>query len=177
MMQKDDSTLADDTIEPTDAASSAEALLKEIVVLKEELIKFRDLAGRAQADLQNAKARVERESDDLRKFASEEMIRKILPTLDNFQRAFQHVPSELATHEWVKGVSAIESDLMTQMTAAGLKRMQSVNQPVDASRHEILTAGPGPIDTVIEVFEEGYELNGKVLRPAKVKVGDGTQAA
>jgi|CXWL01.1.fsa_nt_gi molecular chaperone GrpE (heat shock protein) len=177
MTRKDDTAQADDAAAPTGATPSVDAHLKEIVVLKEELNAFRDLAGRAQADLLNAKARGEREADDLRKYASESMIRKILPTLDNFQRAFQHVPSELATHEWVKGVSAIEADLMSQMTAAGLKRMQSVHQPVDASRHEILTAGPGPIDTVIEVFEEGYELNGKVLRPAKVKVGDGSEKA
>ena len=72
-----------------------------------------------------------------------------------------------------EAVLAIEADLMKQMSDAGLKRMQSLNNHVDASKHEILTAGPGPIDTVIEVFEEGYELNGKVLRPAKVKVGDG----
>ncbi len=176
MTKKDDAAQKDGSEVAADGDPSVEALLKEITVLKEELNKFRDLAGRAQADLQNAKARGEREADDLRKYASESMIRKILPTLDNFQRAFQHVPQELSSHEWVKGVAAIESDLMKQMTAAGLKRMQSMNQPVDAARHEILTVGPGPIDTVVEVFEEGYELNGKVLRPAKVKVGDGSEA-
>ncbi len=151
------------------------ALKQEIATLKDELARFKDLAGRAQADLQNAKARVEREGDELRKFASEKMILRILPTLDNFQRAFQQVPSDISSHEWVKGVSAIEQDLMKQMSDAGLKRMQSNGQPVDAARHEILTVGSGPIDTVVEVFEEGYELNGKVLRPAKVKVGDGTE--
>ena len=81
------------------------------------------------------------------------------------------MPDDLKNHEWVKGVSAIEADLMKQMTDVGLKRMQSLHQKVDANRHEILTAGEGPADTVVEVFEEGYELNGKILRPAKVKVG------
>ncbi len=149
-------------------------LVMEIETLKAELNRYRDLAGRAQADLQNAKARVEREADDLRKYASESLVRRILPTLDNFQRAFQHIPEELKDHEWVKGVHAIEADLMKQMQDVGLKRMQSLNQPVDANKHDPLMVGPGPVDTVIEVLEEGYELNGKVLRPAKVKVGDGS---
>lgn len=154
--------------------SPTEVLQQEMMHLQSELNRFRDLAGRAQADLQNAKARVEREADDLRKYASESLVRKILPTLDNFQRAFQHIPEDLKDHEWVKGVSAIEADLMKQMSDVGLKRMQSLNQPVDANRHDPLMVGPGAADTVIDVLEEGYELNGKVLRPAKVKVGDGS---
>jgi len=159
----------DDIVLPTTAD-----LMAEIASLKAELNRYRDLAGRAQADLQNAKARVEREADDLRKFASESLVRRILPTLDNFQRAFQHIPEDLKDHEWVKGVSAIEADLMKQMADVGLKRMQSLHQPVDANKHDPLMVGPGTADTVIEVLEEGYELNGKVLRPAKVKVGDGS---
>ena len=116
-----------------------------------------------------------KDAGELRKFAAEEVLLRLLPVIDNFQRAFLHVPAELASQDWVKGVAAIESDLMNQMTASGLKRMESLNQPVDAARHEPLSAGPGPLDTVVEVFEEGYELNGKVLRPAKVKVGDGAE--
>ena len=174
-MTHDDDTTQDDAAAPQTDAVTIESLQQEITAMKEEMNRYRDLAARAQADLQNAKARGEREADDMRKYASESMIRKILPTLDNFQRAFLHVPAELASQEWVKGVAAIESDLMNQMTASGLKRMESLNQPVDAARHEPLSAGPGPLDTVVEVFEEGYELNGKVLRPAKVKVGDGAE--
>lgn len=158
-----------------DDKTELEQIRAELESLKVDMAQYRDLAARAQADLQNAKARVEREAEELRKFASESLVRKILPTLDNFQRAFQHVPAELEDNEWVKGVSAIEGELMRQMQEVGLKRMQSLNQPVDANRHETLMVGPGPIDTVIEVLEEGYELNGKVLRPAKVKVGDGTE--
>lgn len=150
-----------------------EILQNELTSLQEELNRFRDLAARAQADLQNAKARVERESDELRKFAGEQMIRRMLPTLDNFQRAFLHVPEELQSHEWVKGVGAIEQDLMKQMQDVGLIRMQSLGTHVDPAKHEVLMTGSGEDGKVIEVFEEGYELNGKVLRPAKVRVGDG----
>src|SRR3989344_6431973 len=105
------------------AQASIADLQQQIAAMQEELNKFKDLAARAQADLQNAKARVEREGDELRKFAGEHLIRKMLPTLDNFQRAFQQMPAELQSNEWVKGVTAIEQNLMNQMAAAGLKRM------------------------------------------------------
>ncbi len=146
----------------------------QIAALQAELAKLKDIAARAQADLQNAKARVERDGEELRRFASETVIRRMLPTLDNFQRAFVHIPEELQNHEWVKGVSAIESDLMKQMSDVGLKKIKSLGEVSDPNRHEVINIGPGAEGVVTEVFEDGYELHGKVLRPAKVKVGDGS---
>jgi molecular chaperone GrpE len=158
----------------TDDSSLSDDAAEQIAALEEELMKMRDLAARAQADLQNAKGRIEREADDLRKFATESLLRRLLPTLDNFQRAFIHVPEELKDHEWVKGVAAIEQDLMRQMTDVGLKRMQSLGEISDPHRHEVLNLGPGAEGIVVEVYEEGYELHGKVIRPAKVRAGDGS---
>ena len=134
---------------------------------------LKELAARAQADLQNAKERMEREAVEMRKFALESTIQRLLPTIDNFQRAFAHLPDDIAEHDWVKGVSAVEKDLMKMLEDAGLKKIDAIGQPVDPQRHEVLQAGPGEKDVIIEVFEDGYELSGKVLRPAKVKVGDG----
>lgn len=154
----------------------ASALRAELEAARTELARLKDIAGRAQADLQNAKQRLEREAADLRSFATEGVVRRILPTLDNFQRAFQSVPPDLASHEWVKGVTAIEQDLLRQVTELGLQRMDSLGQPVDPQQHDVLSAGPGPEGTVTEVFEEGYVLNGKVIRPAKVRAGNGERA-
>ena len=165
--------MTDDTTNPpADDGQQADPAL-DVTQLQAELQRYKELAARSQAELQNAKSRQEREATDIRKFASQSLIERILPALDNFQRAFQHVPKDLAEQEWVKGVAAIEADLMRAMKEAGLTRMQSLGQEADAARHEVLTIGPGEKGTVTEVFEEGYELHGRVLRPAKVKVGDG----
>ena len=150
------------------------AITGELDSAKAEAAKMKDLAARSQADLQNAKARVERERAELAVFALEAMIKKLLPTIDSFQRAFQHLPEDLKHHEWVKGVTAIEKQLLKELEGAGLQRMSSLGTKADPQRHEVLQQGPGEKDTVTEVFEEGYELAGKVLRPAKVKVGNGT---
>ena len=151
----------------------ATALPGQVAALQAELAKMKDLAGRAQADLQNAKGRIDREREEMGRFASESMMRRLLSTFDGFQRSLQHVPEELTSHEWVKGVMAIEQELMRQMEAVGLKRMQSLGTVVDPHRHEILNVGPGEEGKVVEVYEEGYELHGKVLRPAKVRAGNG----
>lgn len=148
----------------------------QLAAAQAEIARLKDIAGRAQADLQNAKQRLEREAADLRAYAGEGVIRRILPTLDNFQRAFSSVPAEVAGHEWVKGVTAIEQDLLKQVTEMGLERMKSLGETVDPAKHEVVTLGPGKEGTVIDILEEGYLLNGKVIRPAKVRAGDGSAA-
>lgn len=161
----------------TDTASTPPTddrdLQAELDAALAEVSRMKDIAARAQADLQNAKQRLEREATDLRAYAAEGVIRRILPTLDNFQRAFSAVPADIAGHEWVKGLTAIEQDLLKQVFDMGLERMQSLGAAVDPAIHDVVTVGPGEEGKVIEVFEEGYTLNGKVIRPAKVRAGGG----
>jgi len=140
-----------------------------------EMQKFKELAGRAQADLQNAKDRLQKEAADMRKYALEGMLLELLPTIDNFQRAFAHLPEDLQDHDWVKGVAAMEQEFMGRVHGMGLTKIEALGEPVDPEKHEVLQTGPGEEGIVIEVFEDGYMLNGKVLRPAKVKVGSGMQ--
>ncbi len=142
--------------------------------LSEELAKMTELAGRAQADLQNAKDRMQKEGEELRKYALENTLLLLLPTIDNFQRAFEHLPEDLKGNEWVEGVVAIEKDLVGKLNALGLEKIESLGEKVDPEKHEVLQTGNGEEEKVVEVFEEGYMFNGKTLRPAKVKVGDGS---
>jgi molecular chaperone GrpE len=135
---------------------------------------MKDLAGRAQADLQNAKDRLASEAENMRKFATLSILSELLPIVDNLQRAFAHLPEELKDNDWVKGIEATEKDLMKKLSEAGIKKIESLGNPVDSEKHEVLQTGPGEKGEIIEVFEEGYECNGRILRPAKVKVGDGS---
>lgn len=153
------------------AADDLAKLRAEADALRKEADRLKEIAGRAQADLQNAKDRLERERQEVSKFALAGAVTRMLPTLDNLRRAFTHLPEELRKHEWVKGIVSIESELMRMLSDLGLKRMESLGKSVDPHVHEVLQTGPGEAGKVIEVFEEGYEFNGKVLRPAKVKIG------
>lgn len=180
-MKNERKPTGDSSALPADAAllSKIETLEKEMKTLvmesealRAEADKFKDLAARAQADLQNAKGRIERERGELAAFALEGVLRKLLPTVDSFQRAFQHLPEDLKNNEWVRGVQAIELAFLRELEGMGLTRMSSMGAAVDPARHEVLQEGPGAANTVTEVFEEGYEFHGKVLRPAKVKAGN-----
>lgn len=166
----------DDLLAKVKAAEQADAEaakpIRDMAELTEKLAKATELAARSQAELQNAKVRLEREAGDLRKFAAEAVLLKLLPTIDNFQRALKHLPKDLEKNEWVKGVVTIEQELLRQAAEMGLVRFESLGQPVDAERHEVLMA-EGDANTVVEVLEDGYELHGKVVRPAKVKAGGG----
>lgn len=146
-------------------------LEKKVEELTEQLKKASEVASRAQAELQNVKIRLEREAGELRKFAAEAVLVKLIPTIDNLQRALKSLPKDLESNAWVKGIVALEQDFLKQVGEMGLKRFESLGQPLDGERHEVLMQGSGKAGTVIEVLEDGYELHGKVVRAAKVKAG------
>lgn len=182
-MTKDDSqTPATDPL----LAAKIAALESEVEALREQLAaaeaartdaeKFKDVAARAQADLQNAKARLERDREELGTFAVASVLKRLLPAVDNFQRAAGHLPEALKADEWTKGVLSIEQDLLKVLGDVGLKKIESVGQPADPERHEILSVVPGKANVIVTVVEDGYELNGKVIRAARVVVGDGSVA-
>jgi molecular chaperone GrpE len=150
---------------------------QRVAALESQLAKMTDLAARAQADLQNAKTRMQRDAEEIRKYAAQSVLEALLPVLDNFQRAFKHLPKDLAGHEWVKGMTALEGELWKKLSELGLRKVESLGQQVDTAKHEVVTLGPGKEGDIVEVLEEGYELNGRLLRPARVKVGDGQKAA
>lgn len=157
-----------------DRAAAFEAQVKDLTA---KLAQMTETAARAQADLQNAKARMKKDAEDIGKFAAEAFLRTLLPTIDNFQRAFLHLPDDLKNHEWVKGITAIEQELMRHVGGMGLTKMECLGHQVDTARHEVITIGPGKEGEIIDVIENGYELHGKILRPAKVRVGDGSTGA
>ena len=166
--------MTDDTQLPADEEQDIlQDSSADIEALQDECDRLKDLAARAQADLQNAKIRMQREAEDLRKYALEGLVMQLLPTVDNFQRAFAHLPEDLAQHDWAKGVQAVEQDFIRVLTAAGLSKIESMGQAVDPHKHEVLQTENKEKDVITQVFEEGYEYAGKVLRPAKVQVGTG----
>jgi molecular chaperone GrpE len=166
-------------VKATDPVVRMQELEKKVQELSEQLKRVTEVASRAQAELLNAKSRMEKDATEIRKFAAEMVFRKLLPTIDNLQRALKHLPADLSANggselvEWTKGIVVLEQDFLKQVGEMGLKRFESVGHAVDPERHEVLMAVPGEAGKVIEVIEEGYELHGKVLRPAKVKVGGG----
>jgi len=128
---------------------------------------------RLQADFDNYKKRLERDKIDFIKFANEEIIIEILKILDDFERA---VEAGKAKHDFdvlYKGVEMIHKDLKGFLKQRGVEEINAKGKPFNPHEHEAMMQeerDDHPEDRVIEEFQKGYILNGRVIRPSKVKV-------
>lgn len=156
------------------ATSDAAPLEADLAAANKQIQELTETAKRALADLQNYRKRITEERAQFVSFANVGLILELLPILDNFQRAFLHVPEEVEKTEWFKGALQIEQQLVALIRKQGVVEMSpSLGQKLDPKIHEAVATGLGEKDVIIEEFEKGYMLGDKVIRPAKVKVGDG----
>ncbi len=147
---------------------------KALIQAEEELAEMTETAKRVAADLQNFRRRTEEERANLSLYANLQFLQGIFPIIDNLQLAFQHIPEDLTENEWVKGVYAIEKQFMATLASLGLNEIPcEPGTPFDPNIHEALMQAPGEKDTILECLEKGYQFKDQVVRPAKVKVGDG----
>src|SRR5262245_6062041 len=152
--------------EPEPASSGAVAVAVESVELRERLL-------RLQADFENFKKRVDRERHDHFRYATFARIGRILPVLDNFERAMTVARPGEGNDALIEGIALVHRQLLSELEAEGLRGMESVGDPFDPERHEAVATDPDsplPPHTVTHVFQRGYFLHDRVLRPAMVRV-------
>jgi molecular chaperone GrpE len=155
------------------AAGESASLMKELAEQKEKAEAARAGWLRAQADLINFRRRNEQEREDSIKYGNVNLILKILPVLDDFERAVASLPRELWDDAWVDGVKHISRKLRTILEAAGLSAIEAVGEPFDPRVHEAVREAEGKEGIVLEEAEKGYRFLDKVVRPSKVIVGTG----
>lgn len=128
---------------------------------------------RAEADLANFKRRTEQEKADLTRFANAGLIRKILPVLDDFERAIGAIPADSQSQSWVEGIKLIDKKLRTILEQEGVTTIDALGKEFDPHVHEAVMReeGEGDTDVVVQEFQRGYRLHDRVIRPAMVKVG------
>lgn len=141
----------------------------------DELSQMTETAKRVVADFQNYKRRVEEEKKSWAIFANLELIKNLLPIFDNFKRAQTHAPKDAneETMKWLEGIGMSINQLEKLLQDFGVKKIESLGQKFNPDFHEALAQDKGEKDMVIEELESGYTLGDKVLRHAKVKVGNG----
>ena len=99
---------------------------------------------------------------------------KVLPVLDNFERAMKEVPEGQEGSEWIAGIAQIHKQFKDVLGKQRVAEIPTEGQKFDPNLHEALMQGPGEKDMIVEEMEKGYMMGERVLRPAKVKVGDGS---
>lgn len=151
-----------------------EPLAEELAAANKQIQDLTETAKRALADLQNYRKRAEEEKAQFVAFATSSLVMELVSIVDNFNRAFAHVPDDVRKTDWFKGALQIEQQFVGILRKQGVKEMESqLGKKLDLNIHEPILSSPGEKDVVLEEFEKGYMLGDKVLRPAKVKVGNG----
>jgi molecular chaperone GrpE len=146
----------------------------EIVELKKELDELRDKYVRLYADFDNFRKRNAKEKIELIQTASKDVIKELLPVIDDFERAQKALETSNDIKAVKEGMSLIYQKLLNNLSAKGLKAMDSIGKDFDVSLHEAVTevpAKPEQEGKVIDELEKGYYLNDKIIRFAKVIVG------
>jgi len=162
--------------ESTLTEEKAEAKTEEIPqqeTLKAEYDELNDKFLRLTAEFANYRKRVEKEKSDIFKFGNEKMMVEMLPIMDNFERALSSVVEEHADDKVLDGVKLIKKSLEDFFEKHGVKKIESLHAPFDPDKHHAVMSEESEEhddETVIEVFQEGYVLNDKVIRPSMVKV-------
>jgi len=176
MTQQEPEEVTNNEAEPETVEIEDVETLKQ--VLAEERKKAEDYLAnwqRAQADFINYKRRTELERQDFNRFANANLILSLLPALDDLERALSSIPPKLAKHSWVDGIRLVERKFKSSLETQGLTQLKALGEPFDPNFHEALRQDKGKEGIIVEEFQKGYMLGDRVLRPAKVVVGNGEE--
>lgn len=126
---------------------------------------------RIQADFINYRTRSEEDKQKALLAGKAATVLKLLPVIDNIERAVGHAPADLADNQWVRGVASLSKNLNKSLSDLGVTRIDATGKPFDPNLHEALSAeGEGEHEVVAEELQAGYMLDGNVLRHSLVRV-------
>jgi len=161
-------------VSPTTLLADIEKLKIELAATQAKAEEY--LAGlqRERAEFANYRRRTSEERDAMLGLASEDLIRKVLVLADDFDRAIDARPAEIADNPWVEGVAAIDRKLRALLESEGVSQIDaSPGRPFDPREHEAIATVPGtgrPEGEIVEEVRRGYRLRDRVVRPALVAV-------
>jgi molecular chaperone GrpE len=141
--------------------------------LEADLAEAKDAALRAQADAVNVQRRAEQEVDKARKFALERFVSELLPVVDNMERALEAAGTDEAVKPIVEGVELTQKSLIDALQKHGVETIDPMGEPFDPQIAQAMSMVENPEvepNTVIAVMQKGYQLNGRLVRPAMVMV-------
>ena len=178
-------TVLEQTMEEFDPANNAgdkatidneingDAFAARIKELEDEVKAAKEGQARANADAYNAQKRMEQETEKSRKFALQKFAKELLEVVDNLERAIVSVHADTdADAAIIEGVKLTHKSFLNVLNKQGVEVVDAQGEKFNADLHEAVGIDPeAPADMVGEVLQKGYTLNGRLLRPAIVRVG------
>ena len=159
--------------EPTEEVDELTALRQELEEQKDKAAEYLDGWQRARAEFANHKKRVEKEQQDMVKSANGAFIARLLPVMDDFERAFQTLPLELMGMTWLEGIVLIQRKLQVLLEQEGVTVIETEEQMFDPTLHQAVTheeSEEHEEGQIIGEVQKGYKMGDKVLRPSLVRV-------
>ena len=170
--------ISEANVEAVETPENTEQLSAEIETLEKQLeeaeskvSEYKDGWMRSQAEFQNYRKRIERDNEMTYATMKGDIIKKVLPVLDDLERALQNRPSNSGA--WVSGIELIQKKLLSILEAEGVQRIEAVGAAFDPNFHEAISHEPivgVQSGHVIAVVQNGYMLGERVIRPALVRV-------
>jgi len=161
---------ADESLTPPTLDSQLASVTADRDQLASEKGELQDRLLRARAEFDNFRKRTERERSDYIQYAAVEMVKDILPILDDFERALK---VETSDRNYAKGVELIYQRMLDTLTKMGLEPIDTKGQPFDPNLHQAVERVPSDDaedQAILGEFQRGYNFRGKLLRPAMVRV-------
>ena len=156
------------------------ALEAQLAQTKAEMEKFRDLAFRSSADLDNYRKRMSKEREEAIKFANSSFLERLIPVLDNFEFGLQAARSASSPASILEGMTMVQKQFQDFLSSAGIEVIDATGQRFDPQVHEAIAQEENehvPEGTVIRQLRRGYKLRDRLIRPANVVVSKGTPVA
>lgn len=140
--------------------------------LEQQLAALTEALQRERADATNLRRQHEEQIASLRTVVKTNLVRDLLPVIDNFERALKHVPADLADNDYVKGIQSIVKQFEKTLGGLGVERIPTVGHAFDPRYHEAVAMeeGEGGQEIVSEELQAGYRIGDDVIRHAMVRV-------
>lgn len=140
--------------------------------LLQKIDELTEALQRERADAMNIRRRHEEQIAGLKDLVKANVVRDLLPVIDNFERALKHVPKDLENHDFVKGIQGVVKQFEKTLGDIGVERIKTVGEPFDPRYHEAISMedGDGTEEIVSEELQAGYRLGDEVIRHAMVRV-------
>jgi molecular chaperone GrpE len=152
---------------------AAEDLVDDLEKAQAEAAEYLDRLQRSQAEFANYKKRIERERKEFESLANAALISKLLPILDDLERALETLPEEIKETNWAEGVALIERRLRSTLEQEGLSEIEAIGESFDPQVHHAVVreeTDEHEEDQVIGEIQKGYRLHDRLLRPSMVVV-------
>lgn len=158
--------------DPKEVKAKKDKHANEVTHLQETIAQLTDGLQRERADAMNLRRRFDEEKAGLASFHRANIVRELLPVIDNFERSLKHVPKELEDNEFIKGISSISRQFADILSKLGVSRIETVGTEFDPNLHEAISMeeGDGDRELVSEELQSGYRLGDQVIRHAMVRV-------